>query len=140
METETKIRFEKLADAAKVPVRATEGSAGYDLFALEDVTVRGTSVTRIRTGIRTHLPRGVVGRICERSGLALKGLCIRAGVIDSDYEQEICVLANCTGADGEVILRAGDRCAQMLFMHVLCVDDDVPAANVRTGGFGSTGK
>ena len=75
---------------AKLPTRATTGSAGFDLYALLDapsVIAPGERV-RVSTGIAIALPsNGYAAFVYARSGLATKQGIIPAncvGVIDSD--------------------------------------------------------
>lgn len=96
-----------LDPSAKVPIRASEGAAGYDLFALQDVVVPailGQPVdkddvqiavhqTLVRTGISIALPPGTYAQLASRSGLAVKpNIHVAAGVIDPDYRGEVKVL------------------------------------------------
>src|SRR6185295_11366624 len=89
--------FQKLHPEAIIPTRATEQSAGFDLYAIEDVTViGGLGNIRVRTGIAVKLPEGTYGQIAMRSGLARdEHLIVAAGVIDPDYSGEVMVLVNC---------------------------------------------
>lgn len=88
------IRVKKLDPSAKLPTRGTSNSAGYDLYALEEVEVKPGETVFIHTGLAMEIPEGYFGAIYARSGLACKhnlrpANCV--GIIDEDYRGEICV-------------------------------------------------
>ena len=72
----------------KLPVRATNGSSGYDFFLPYPFCLCEGATATIPTGIRAEIyPRWFL-MLLPRSGLAFKyGLSLvnTAGVIDSDY-------------------------------------------------------
>ena len=81
------LRVKRLSDAAVLPVRGSEGAAGYDLASAERCVVppRGGRAV-VKTDLAIAVPDGVYGRVAPRSGLAVKnGLDVGAGVIDRDY-------------------------------------------------------
>ena len=90
-------KIKKLRENAKIPFRATPGSAGMDLYACidEPITLEGGEKAVIPTGIAIELPSAELGAfVFARSGLAIKhgiGLLNSVGVIDRDYRGEICV-------------------------------------------------
>lgn len=92
------VQFKKLDPEAIIPTRATPHSAGFDLYALEDVLINpNVGNTLVPTGIAVQLPIGTYGRIAMRSGLAVKQhLIVSAGVIDLDYAGPIGVVVGCT--------------------------------------------
>lgn len=143
------LKIKKVKENAKVPHRATSGSAGLDLCACidEPVTLEGGDTAVIPTGIAIALPSADYGTfVFPRSGIAVKhgiGLLNSVGVIDSDYRGEIMV-----GVINQVkeayTIQPGERIAQMVIMPVSMMpveevtelDDTARGA----GGFGSTGK
>jgi dUTP pyrophosphatase len=133
-------------NGGKAPTRATEGAAGFDCYAREVRRVFPYSVVKIPLGFACAIPKGHVGIMALRSGVASKGLLSAPGgigVIDSDYRGEVCALV--AAGEAEVVVGAGERICQIVV--VPCVTGsstvDVPSAlgeTVRgTGGFGSTG-
>ena len=73
-------------ESAEVPKRATDGSAGYDLYSAEDKILLPGTRKLVSTGVTMEIPDGYYGQVLPRSGLALRsGLMTMAGVIDSDY-------------------------------------------------------
>ena len=128
---------------AKVPCRRTRESAGYDLCAIESVTLKKDEVAQISTGIRLAIPRGRYGQIKARSSIAKQGITALGGVIDSDYRGEVIVmLIKLTTGDYEI--KAGDAVAQLIICPHESYDvttvDELPATERGEGGFGSTGK
>jgi len=144
-----KLKIKKLNENAKIPFRATPGSAGMDLYACidEPVTLEGGEKTVIPTGIAIELPSPELGAfVFARSGLAIKhgiGLLNSVGVIDSDYRGEICV-----GVINQLkeayTITPGERIAQLVIMPVSLIEpeetDTLGETERGAGGFGSTGK
>lgn len=143
------LKIKKIRENAKVPKRATEGSAGLDLCAAidEPIVLKKGSTAVVPTGIAIALPSSDYGAfVFARSGLAVKhgiGLLNSVGVIDSDYRGEIMV-GVINQIDEEYTVQPGERIAQMVIMPV----STMPVAEVEeleetergAGGFGSTGK
>ena len=71
---EPTIRAQRIHPDAKVPVRATPGDAGYDLFALENVLINPGEGTLVPTGLKLEIPAGYCGLIKGRSGMACIGI------------------------------------------------------------------
>ena len=143
------LRIMKVRENAKVPQRATQGSAGLDLCACidEPLTVKGRGHAFIPTGIAIALPdNGYAAFVFARSGLAIKrglGLLNGVGVVDSDYRGEVCVgIVN--QFDEDYTVMPGERVAQMVVMPVSMMPvietDSLDETDRGTGGFGSTGK
>ena len=143
------LKIKKLRENAKIPFRATEGSAGMDLFACIDgpVTLAGGEKAVIPTGIAIALPSAELGAfIFARSGLAIKhgiGLLNSVGVIDSDYRGEICV-GVINQLSEPYTINPGERIAQMVIMPVSLIPvtevEELDETERGSGGFGSTGK
>ena len=132
-----------LAAGAIMPTRGTDGSAGYDLYAIEDVTINCFNFTLVSTGVSMAIPAGHYGRIAPRSGLAVKhGVMVGAGVIDSDYRGEIKVAL--ATLNGVYEFKKGDRIAQIIIEPVVTPElvqvDSLDDSERGDGGFGSTGK
>jgi len=129
---------------ARVPARATEGSACFDLAAAAPaVLVRG-KVELVRTGLKVRCPPNTFLEVRPRSGLASRGvLMVNApGTIDRDYSGEVRVPLTYLFA-GRYRIEVGDRIAQVR----LVVEDPtrfrrgkVAPVGSRQGGFGSTGR
>lgn len=138
------MKVELLHPDAKLPTRGSEGAAGFDLYAIDDIEVPPCELRKIPLGIRTEIPRGWVGLIRDRSSLGSKGFVTAAGVIDSDYRGEWKVVIRNTRLDNSLRIVRGDRIAQVVLTP--CYGN--PPQRVESldltgrgdGGFGSTGK
>ena len=135
--------IKKLVAHAVVPMRATEGSAGYDISSAVDAVIPPNGRLAVSTGIAIGLPEGTYGRIAPRSGLAYKfGIDVLAGVIDADFVGEIfCILYN--SGDQPFVIKPGDRICQLIIEVIetpdVAVVMDIDETARGTGGFGSTG-
>jgi len=132
---------------AILPQRSSDGALGYDIFACEDYQFYPNQFHLVRTGliIKAEPPFGII--IAPRSSLFMKkGLIMpnSIGVIDYDYcgEGDEIKVPLLNLSDDLRYLRAGEKIAQILFVHigfpVLVEVEEVPCSQGR-GGFGSTG-
>ena len=128
-----------------LPAYATEGAAGMDVVAAEDVTLAPGARHAVATGLSVAIPHGYEIQVRPRSGLALKHgiICPNApGTIDSDYRGELKVIMINHGTEPFPIER-GDRIAQLVLAPVTQAGWDEVAELDDTargaGGFGSTG-
>ena len=106
------------------PSQANPGDAGWDLRARFDVTIPPGERRLVQTGVAIALPRGWVGLIHPRSGLALRdGFTIAnaPGTIDAGFRGEISVIGLNTDIDNVCNLRRGDRIAQLIVQQVVNV-------------------
>ncbi len=142
------VRIKIKTSGGKLPERATEGAAGYDIRARlsEDVVLRPGERALIPTGLYMEIPRGYEAQMRPRSGLALKhGVTLINGVgtIDSDYRGEISIPLINLG-DEDFTVSDGERIAQMIISGYASAewDEESGFTSTRrdTGGFGHTGK
>lgn len=134
-----------------LPSRAHDGDAGVDLYSAQDVELAPGQRALVPTGVAVAIPHGMVGLIHPRSGLAARvGLSIvnSPGTIDAGYRGEIKVsLVNLDPAV-PIVIRRGDRIAQLLvqrvelpeLVEVTSFDEAGLADTTRgDGGHGSSG-
>lgn len=129
-----------------LPAYASEGAAGLDVVAAEDLTLEPGARHAVATGFALAIPAGFEVQVRPRSGLALKhGItCLNTpGTIDSDYRGEVkVILANLGSEPFEV--RRGERIAQLVPAPVLRAAfvevDALDSTGRGAGGFGSTGR
>lgn len=142
------ISFQRLRQEARIPVRATQGSAGYDLCACipAPVTMRPGETAVFPTGLAVLLPPQTAGMIFTRSGLGIKhGIHVTngVGVIDWDYRGEMRVGLHNLSTESYTV-QPGERVAQLILIPVLTPKavevESLPETARGTGGFGSTGK
>jgi len=143
----TPLRVRRLDPAAVLPRRAHPGDAGYDLCALEALTLQPGARALVRTGIAIELPDGHAGWIVPRSGLAARhgvALVNAPGLIDAGYRGEVKVLLLNTDRDASFEVVAGARIAQLVVAAVAAPDvvevDELSDSARASGGFGSTGR
>ena len=76
---------------------ANSGSCGLDIINIQsDATING-NIVAIETGLTIEIQPGYYGKVEARSSLALKGMIILGGIIDSDYRETIKLLATNVG-------------------------------------------
>ena len=143
-----KVAVKKLRPGAVMPKFGSKEAAGADLYACleESVIIAPGQTVFIPTGLAMALPRGYVGLVYARSGMACKqGLAPanKVGVIDSDYRGEIVVALHNHGSQARTV-EPGQRIAQMLITPVLTPayewTENLTDTDRNAGGFGSTGK
>jgi dUTP pyrophosphatase len=150
----------KTINGGLLPQRVTKYSAGFDVFANEDVVIGAGETKLIGLGICIDQysdiyfdmnPERLYVELHPRSSLRLKGLGGGVGIIDLDYQDEIkiviqniinnenCVDVRYHGEKGYKISK-GDKIGQL----ILCRHEGwlLPSKYTkdeeRIGGFGST--
>lgn len=128
-----------------LPAYATDGAAGMDVVAAEDLTLAPGARHAVATGFAMAIPDGYEVQVRPRSGLALKhGItCLNTpGTIDSDYRGEVKIILANLGSEPFEIKRS-DRIAQLVPAPVqralLSEVDSLDETARGAGGFGSTG-
>lgn len=145
MKENIKLEFIKLDCKAVEPIFATPFASGFDLYSIENVTIKAKEFSLIKTGIAFNIPSYFELQIRSKSGLALKnGIFVLNGIgtIDSDYTGEIkVILANFSSIDYEV--KNGQKIAQAVLSKIYEVDLILGAKlkeSLRgSNGFGSSG-
>lgn len=145
-----KVKF-KLEPGATAPIKATDGSVGYDLFVYGSHCIY-PGRNAVRTGLSIQLPEGFEATVRPRSGCSLKGIPDEYnmrhnadslfGTIDTDYRGEIKIIVK-NDEDTEFFLENGQRIAQLVispvFTGVTEVVDELDDTERGEGGFNSTG-
>lgn len=135
-----------LTGVAKAPQKGSSGAAGYDLAAINEtyITPSSSGAGIVHTGVSVSIPKGYVGLIIERSSLHKRGLNLanNVGVIDSDYRGELVVALRNT-ADKTIVIKAGERVAQLLILAspeiTFIPVEKLDETDRSDGAFGSTG-
>jgi dUTP pyrophosphatase len=143
-----KVIDERLGSEFPMPAHATDGSAGMDLCACLDQSIRlspGETVL-IPSGFALHImDPDLAAVILPRSGLGhKKGIVLGnlVGLIDSDYQGQVFI--SCWNRSSEeVTIVPGDRIAQLVFVPVVRAEfelvEDFEESARGVGGFGHTG-
>lgn len=160
--------FTRIHSEAKLPTWGTVESVGFDLYTIEDVTVRPGEVVLVRTGLVAKPPLGCHFELVLRSGVAVKnpGLVLAngVGIIDPDYsgdtdEIKIALLNTtceaftvkerhttklCGNGQRYFHFPKGTRLAQLILRETLRPEIHESKKTMRTSGsrdgFGSTGE
>lgn len=134
------------SDDVLIPKHAIVGDAGVDLKSRVATEVLPNTRALIPTGIAIAIPKGYVGLVTPRSGLAIKhGITVvnSPGVIDSGYRGEIAVILHNLGQETFNINKY-DRIAQLLILPFEAVVfnqvNNLETSSRGIDGFGSTGK
>jgi deoxyuridine 5'-triphosphate nucleotidohydrolase len=134
------VHVKKLLPQATLPKRATAGSIGYDVRSITSMTILPGKIAKIPTGLATALPQGMYIRIAPRSSMSIQHVTVEAGVIDSDYRDEIKVLLK-NNSSIPITINTSQRIAQFIFERastpLLHLTNTLPSS-LRQGGFGST--
>lgn len=131
-------------NSTKLPIKATHGSAGYDVYAdmKEDIIVEPGRTYLIPTGIHVGMPENYECQVRGRSGLALKhGIVAVFGTVDSDYSDEVQVMLYNISKVNFTVER-GMRVGQLIFNRLSRYQierSEFPLKQTKHSGFGSTG-
>ena len=86
-----KVKFKMFSCTARNPTQGTIGSAGYDLFSVEEKVVLPCSSTLIQTDFGFKTPGGYFGKIHPRFSHAVRFFGVGGGVRDSNYRGRVSV-------------------------------------------------
>ena len=135
-----KVKLEQFG--ASEPIRASDQSCGLDLFVNQSGKIVPGDRILVNTGLSIELPIGTYGKICSRSSLAMKGIDVGAGIIDSDYRGPVKILLINNGKE-DFNFSAGERLAQLIiteYCHLIPKTVTVLNKTKRQiSGFGSSG-
>jgi dUTP pyrophosphatase len=140
------VLVQRLDDGMPLPSYAHLGDAGADLCTAVDAVIAPGERALLPTGIALALPSGHAAFVHPRSGLAVRfgvSLVNAPGTVDEGYRGEVKVCVINLDPREAVVLRRGDRIAQLViqrveragFVEVASLPDSARGA----GGFGSTG-
>lgn len=142
------VKYKKLTETAKEPVKGSADAAGFDLYAdtESDIEIQPHETMPFYTGLAFEIPLGFAGYIYSRSGIATKRnlrLPHCVGVLDADFRGNVGIpLIN--DSDEVQVVKAHERIAQLIIMPVHEVkfyeSDTLSETERGTGGFGSTGR
>lgn len=141
----------KLEPGATAPIKATDGSVGYDLFVY-GIHCIYPGRNSVRTGLSIQLPEGYEATVRPRSGCSLKGIPDEynlrhnadalLGTIDTDYRGEVKLIV-LNHEDDPFFLSDGQRIAQLVispvFSGCIAIVDDLDDTERGDKGFNSTG-
>jgi dUTP pyrophosphatase len=121
-------------------VKATEGSAGYDIVSTEDGVIYAGQSAIFGTGVKIKLHPKYEAQVRNRSGLNFKNnVACFTGTIDADFDDYIKVKLYNLGNE-RFEIKKGDRIAQLVIAKHYNVKGAITKKHQRSGGFGSTGR
>lgn len=146
------LQIMRLSPEAKLPIRSTQESAGYDIHAFIRTGLGSAShrmvppntTIAIPTGLAVRPPPNHVVLVCSRSGLAMKSIFVAnaPGVIDPDYTGELQILLFNGGFESYQVQHE-NRIAQLLVVPLTLFPLKEVMSVPQTGrggkGIGSTG-
>lgn len=122
------------------------GDAGFDIRALNEITIAPKTQALVSTGLHFAIPLGYVMIIKDRSSMASKRrIYTHAGVIDASYRGELKIVLSNESEEPQTLLK-GEKIAQAIVVPCLvsAKEEDSLEALGETerghGGFGSSGK
>ena len=128
-----------------LPTKATDGSAGFDLYSTRITQERDNSnkpVFVYHTDIAVEIPKGYVGLLFHKSSVAKRSIMLTnaVGVIDSDYRNEIMAKMKVTTDAVPTIYAIGEPFAQLVIVPYLVAEpilvDELSETERGTKGFG----
>jgi deoxyuridine 5'-triphosphate nucleotidohydrolase len=140
-----RLEFKLIDPEARVPYRKRDTDSGYDVYSIEDVTIKPHSTENIRTGIIVACPAGWYYTVEGRSSMWIAGVAPFHGIIDATYTGPLFVrLFNMS--DAEYCIKKHDRVAQIILHKAynaafVEVEEFSTTHNQRgAAGFGSSGR
>lgn len=141
----------KVLPGGTMPTKATEGSAGFDCYALiqnefnaipENCYIRPGENKLIPLGFCMELPPGYEAQLRPRSGLGKEGICVLLGTIDCDYRGQLS--ANVFNHSWkQVCVKNGQRIGQLVIQKLPEVEfvaaEELNESGRGERGFGSSG-
>lgn len=141
-----RVQVQRLDPDVPLPTYAMRGDAGADIVTTVDAVLVPGQRAMLPTGIAIALPDGYAAFVHPRSGLAARtgmSLVNSPGTVDSGYRGEIKVNVINHDPVEPIVLRRGDRIAQLVIQRVEVGEfvevDVLPASQRGTNGYGSTG-
>ena len=107
----------KLIKNAQMPTKGREGDAAFDVYLLEDISIKAYENFCLDTGICLELDPGYAAIFVPRSSTAKKGISISNCLIDSNYRGEIHVLGT-NNTMNRYVFHKGDRIASLLIFPI----------------------
>ncbi len=146
------IKYSKINNSAKVPLRANPSDAGLDVFYNGEGWMLKCGESRmLSTGLKFEIPHGYMLQACNRSSMgAKKSLIVGAHIIDSGYNGEVFIDLHNIGNESHSIME-GQKIAQLVMVPIVpfrllevpeeeLYKDYVTMSDRGAGALGSTGQ
>ena len=137
------LNFLKLSKNAESPEYVFGTDAGFDLKAVENVSLFPLEQKDVRTGIVIEIPKEYVGIVRDRAGIVQKmNVHSVAGTFDSGYRGEVTIMM-VNMNDKTIEIEKGMRIAQIILVPIVKakIIEVKKLSETERGkkGFGSTG-
>ncbi len=137
------IKFKKIHDLAVLPSYAHTDDAGFGIYSIEEKVLKPMEYYAVATGISSEIPNDYFVSVRDRSSMAVKGLHVMGGVIDSGYRGDWKVIMINLGKE-DYKIEVGDKIAQGILQNAkqpkIEIVEDLSDSSRGKGGFGSTGR
>lgn len=128
---------------AKMPTKAFEHDAGFDLYSREDKVIFPNSSYTFETGVHMKIEPGFAGVLISKSGLNRNLNVQSTGLIDADYTGGIGVTLYNHGTS-MVHIKEGQKISQIVILPIATPElelvDSMEETERGGGGFGSSGE
>ena len=137
------LNFLKISKNAETPEYILKSDVGFDVKAIENVSLFPLEQKAVRTGIAIEIPEGCVGLVRDRAGIVQKmNVHTVAGTFDSGFRGEVSImLVNMN--DTTIEIEKGMRMAQIILIPIVKakIKEVKKLSDTERGekGFGSTG-
>lgn len=128
---------------AKMPTKAHEVDAGFDIYAPFEICVPPYDSATVCTGVHMEIPKGYVGFLKSKSGLNVNHGIRCEGVIDAGFRGPI-VAKLYNDSNEAKFFDKGEKITQIVFLPIpevtLKLVDEFKPTERGDNGFGSTGR
>ncbi len=133
----------ELYESIKIPQRDSNATAGYDIYLLNDITLKSGETIKLPTGLKCIFEKDEVLLLIVRSSMGFKYniiLCNQVGVIDSDYynnqdnEGHIWIKIQNESTE-DVKFNKGDAVVQGIFFKYLTTKSDTTLNQERRSDY-----
>ena len=114
------VKYFQQTEFGRKPVKATEDSAGYDLFASHSKTILPGQSAKVSLDLHWAIPTGFCGRVIGRS--SKDSVTVEGGLIDSDFRGVVNVILFNHARDKCFTIKEGERIAQVVFIRKFDAD------------------
>ena len=142
------VKYFQQTEFGRKPIKATEDSAGYDLFASHSKTILPGQSAKVSLDLHWAIPTGFCRRVLGRSSLVTEdSVTVEGGLIDSDFRGVVNVILFNHAREKCFTIKEGERIAQVVVIRKFDADfvavdslEKLGKTERQEGGFGSTGK
>ena len=115
-----KFEFVKFSPYAFETTRGCEEAGGFDLYSVDNYTIRQRTSHIIRTDIGFKIAKGYFIKVHPRSSFALCITDVGGGVIDADYRGSVSVIFF-NFSDRFIHTEKGDRFCPIIFQKIASI-------------------